>query len=73
MRFDKLKIGDKFVCVGPGFLLRTKHLALVAFEKKSLSSAYILESESLVRTSCAAYWNKTYTRFGGAVEVHPLV
>lgn len=72
MRFDKLKIGDKFVSTAPVFLPHTEHLALVAFEKKSLSTAYILESVSLGRTSCAAYWNKTYTKFSRAVDVHPL-
>jgi hypothetical protein len=72
VKFGKLKIGDKFVSEASVFIPGTGILALVAFEKKSLSSAYVLDSATMERPSCAAYWKKTYTRFSAAVEVFPL-
>jgi len=73
MKFAKLAIGKKFVVPEGGSLLSDPQgPPLAAYEKKSLSSAYILDSITLERTSSSRYFHKTFVGFSGALEVHPL-
>jgi hypothetical protein len=71
-RFDKLDVGQKFVCqLGS---------TLYMFQKKSHSSAYVLDPESLAPTNdvhLTAMFEKcddhgSIMGFGKSVEVHPL-
>lgn len=68
MRFGKLPIGKKFVHeIG----------RLYIFEKKSLSSAYVLDPETLKPIHLTASFRRcdkkgSFVEFSKAVNVHPL-
>ena len=68
---SKLLIGDKFahiVSTDPTIM----HPNVEFYEKKSLSSAFILDPHTLERSASARLFNATFSGFGGSVEVHKL-
>lgn len=70
MRFEKLKIGEKFLHVE--HVRDSTEVTGKLYEKKSLSSAFILAPGALVRTTDRRLFHKTYVGFGKATEVLPL-
>lgn len=68
--FGELSIGQKFLHVEA--IRDSTQVVGKFFEKKSLSSAFVLAPGSLERTTDRRLFHKTYMGFSKAVNVLPL-